>query len=226
MRLGYEQSSWTSNVDGHGSIVVRFERGDLKCVKVNYRASHPIALACGGFAVITGESGSSATGLRNEFGWNDQIDGHGDVAVEPGTLESLLPDAWFACAFETGVEHGVAEERDSGELRWVDSEVSVGSERLIGGESPGCAEIDRLSTNQDDRSDMWLKSSERIEQDPSSLHILDAGLVGHRSATFLVSDGACQRLVLMLIHSMSASPSAGMRLGPVRQSIAVCAAET
>ena len=89
--------------------------------------------------MLARESGPTASGLGDEFGWDDQIDGHGDVAVEAWSLKSLLPDARFGGELEAGVEHGVSEEGDIGEQGWVEREIGIGGEWLIGRDSPGRA---------------------------------------------------------------------------------------
>jgi len=65
-------------------------------------------------------------------------------------------------------------------------------------------------------------------RDPAGFDVFDprSGVVVHGRADSPVREVACQRGALRRIQSRRASPSAGMRAGPVRQSIAACAGET
>ena len=146
---------------------------------------------------------------------------------KPGRANRALPDSGLVGEYEAGIFHGSAERWDRPELRRVEHHVGVGGEGLIASESALRAEVHGLCADEHQGIDVRAHRIEGIEQDATSLDVLDAGKLGHQPAAFGgVREVDCQRPRLRRIHATRASPSSGMRPVPVRSSTAVWAVDT
>lgn len=96
-----------------------------------------------------------------------------------------------------------------------------------------CVEIDGLRPGQDDSVNVWCQRYQGVEEDTPRDYISlvepkwlrDIVCAAHWAPSETrrsLIEGRRQRGSFSFIHEMSASPSAGMRPLPVRQSTAAC----
>lgn len=104
----------------------------------------------------------------------------------------------------------------------VGSEVCVGRVRSDGKVTVAGVQVDGLRASDDYRVDMAAQRGQRVEQHSAGRHVAGIEVTHPPCAAGLscASDERRQRGSLAAIHSSSASPSAGMRPLPARQSTA------
>jgi len=182
--------------------------------------------AARGAAAVHAESGAApATSRRGGLG-NDQIDGHEQLLA--GDVDLGRPDARLhvpAVQRELKARRGHRrfDQRVGRELLGVDGEVGVGGERRHGQITVAAVQVDRLRAGDDQRVGVRRKGEQRVEQHAARGNVArvdgahDAPVVD-RSA----SERARHWSSWSTIHDSSASPSAGIRPLPLKQSTTTC----
>ena len=161
----------------------------------------------------------SARGCHS--GRNDQVDGDHHLAAVH--LSRCQPDAGLFKSLECGKAkagrfHQLAEGRSVLEQLRVDRQIAVG--RVLGDpQTRGAgAKVDRLGACEYHSGSVATECVQRVEQDPSSLDVLRREIFRRNQGRSAPSESARHSDSLACIHSSSASPSAGIRPLPVRQS--------
>jgi hypothetical protein len=190
--------------------------------------------ATGGATAVYAQAGAAASaGGRGCLG-HDEIDGDRDFAAVGDRRGD--PDA----GLDVPVDEGELEARRAHrrfelwsivEQRGIDREVTVGRVRGNGEIAVAGAQVDGLGSGDDNRRPLSLQGHQRVEEhaprgDVTGIH-RHAASVGRQRTHFVSptgarssSDVARQRVSSSAIHRSSASPSAGIRPLPVRQSTA------
>lgn len=149
VHLGDQQRRGAGDVDDYTSRISRLERDDLDGAALRERAFDTDALSRSRVPVITRKASSSATGLRCDMRRHDEVDRNDDVVREAWAQHVMVPDARLAAVLKACIDHGVGEQWERGEPAWVESEVGVGGEGLISGQSAGGANVDGLRAASD-----------------------------------------------------------------------------
>src|SRR5207244_3176205 len=92
------------------------------------------------------------------------------------------------------------------------------------------AEVDGLRAHQNDSTEVLLERAEHVEQNTSGLDVFDSHWLAGHHVSFRFERGPRvpfrHRGSFLRIQASTASPSAGIRALPVRQSSATCAVDT
>ena len=121
---------------------------------------------------------------------------------------------------EADCSRHLLDERYVVEERGVNDEVAVECVRGHSELTGTGVEVDGLSTNQDDRGLVFSEGLERVEEDRASYDRAGVGRSGRRAGAGIWSIVVLQLASFFAIHSSRASPSAGIRPLPERQSSA------
>lgn len=169
----------------------------------------------------------SETRAATSAGWSD---GLGDDQVhrdrQLGSVDGCRrqPDSGFGGAGgEQAGAHRDPELRFVAELSGIDRQVSVGGVRRDADLRVAGAEVDRLRPGDDDGPPVCCEGVEGVEEDAPRGHV--PRIDRHRhfgSPSRSASEASLHVCSFSRSHWTSASPSAGMRPLPVRQSAAAC----
>lgn len=129
----------------------------------------------------------------------------------------------FVLEAEPGAPHDVLQAGQRFQEGRIDRKVGIGGVRLVVRQCLR-ADIHRLGAHQDDRLTVVGQSLEGVEEDPAGCDVFGVGEergYGLNGSGDAAKSLARHRSSWLRIHSTRASPSAGMRPLPVRQSAAV-----
>jgi len=171
---------------------------------------------------------------RGDAVGDDEIDRHEDLLV--ARVSGSHPDSGFDVSTRLAVEvdpaaHCALELRGVAEQARIDGEITVRRVRRQAEVNVcrACLEVNRLCAHHDNGPAVWGEPLKRVQQHPPCrdvprIHVRGRaarhhGLVSDAAAA---SEGLCHLGSFLVSHSRSASPSAGIRPFPDRQSIATC----
>lgn len=177
-------------------------------------------MTCRASAMWAETDAATSTAHRDSLG-DDQVDGDRNLhAVHP---RRRVPDARLRGQCEPSLLHGCREERDVSKLMRIDRQVAVGRVRRDREIRRAGAQVDGLCTGDDDSRSVRRECPQGVEQDTSRRDVCRIERSHHADlapASIPASESARQERSFSVIQARSASPSAGMRPLPVRQSTA------
>ena len=227
--LGYEQRCLTSDFGLNDPRIAQIESGDPQRRMVDERGLQAARSPGRAVAVDTETRGAAAAAWRRGLR-NDEIDRDGDP--DAGDRRSGQPDARLDVAaddreIEAGFAHRRLEPGSIAEQRRVDREVAVRGVRGDREVALAGPQVDRLRSGDDHCRGMGRERDQRVEQHAPGGNVggIDHGRIAHVVAGSGVNASSVATRhwrSFSAIHCSSASPSAGIRPLPVRQSTAVC----
>ena len=125
---------------------------------VGERTFEAFALAGAVLAVLATEARRSAAGTGGHLHRHDQVDWYDDLVGEARSSEPRLPDPGLCGEHESCTSHDVAERWSIGEQAWVEHDVGIGGERLVGGKPVGGSQVNRLRSDGTTASSCWLRA--------------------------------------------------------------------